>query len=317
MASLPAKQERAATAAFLRRGSASWLWLGVFLGVVTMLYGCDNTIEPFDEETGLFSIYGYLSLSEETNVIRIRDLNTPLLRDPTRELDAKASLENLDDGTTEQLERSRLEFDGIYVHNFEVTMPVEPETEYQLTVERSDGVQATSTATTPTLGEVTYGPEGEDATPRFGSPSAILTIRSLYPSRSASTSMAINGKCSGTRCAERAIRPFWSSPQKKSPNSSNAMRRWVARRNARLSTTKRSTSTTTTSGRSGSTKTYRGSTKAYRLARWNRWTSMTGSVSSADSVRDRSPLQSTRQKNRPKTTKPARGTGRAILLIQT
>lgn len=162
MAFLPAKQERAATAAFLRRGSASWLWLGVFLGVVTMLYGCDNTIEPFDEETGLFSIYGYLSLSEESNVIRIRDLNTPLLRDSTRELDAKATLENLDDGTTEQLKSNRIEFDGIYVHNFEVTMPVEPETEYRLTVERSDGAQATSTATTPTLGEVTYGPEGED-----------------------------------------------------------------------------------------------------------------------------------------------------------
>lgn len=134
----------------------------IVFGSTVLLAGCDNTIEPFDEETGLYSIYGYLSLSEESNVIRVRHLNEPLDSDAARELDAEVRLENVEDGTTERLESSLQEFDGVYVHNFEVTMPVEPETQYQLTVERSDGATATSAATTPNIGEVDYGPEGED-----------------------------------------------------------------------------------------------------------------------------------------------------------
>ena len=44
--------------------------------------GCaDTTINPFEDEVELFSIYGAIDLSNSSNVIRIKRLKEPLLQD--------------------------------------------------------------------------------------------------------------------------------------------------------------------------------------------------------------------------------------------
>lgn len=130
-------------------------WALVALAGLFMLAGCDNTIEPFAEDTGLFSVYGYLSLSNDQHFIRIKDLNDPVTEDAsTRELDATVTLEHLATGTTETLTDSIVTFDGVYTHNFRADQEIEPGDTYRLTVERSNGRGVQTTATMPELTEV-------------------------------------------------------------------------------------------------------------------------------------------------------------------
>lgn len=133
--------------------SYSRLFIMVFsLGLV--LWACDdNTLDPLDEETGIYSIYGVLDLNEETNYIRIRDLNAPFTAEATRELNAVVTLENLGIGTSEQLVSERTEQEGVYHHNFVVNGVIQPDTEYRLTIKRTDGVTVTVSEITPTKPE--------------------------------------------------------------------------------------------------------------------------------------------------------------------
>lgn len=125
----------------------SWFFVAL-IGIGTLLSGCDNTLDPFAEDTGLYSIYGYLSFSG-SNFIRVKDLNTPPTSDSTRSLDATVRLENLETGTTETLIDSVVVFDGVYTHNFRMKQPVVRGATYRLTVERADGRRTRATATMP------------------------------------------------------------------------------------------------------------------------------------------------------------------------
>lgn len=125
------------------------LLTGLFLGV-----GCDNTLSPFAEETGQFSIHGLLTLSKQKHFIRIKDLNEPINKDSTRSLDATVTLENLATGQTETLTDSIVTFDGFFTHNFRTDQALQPGTSYQLRVERPDGRSSSATATLPPEADV-------------------------------------------------------------------------------------------------------------------------------------------------------------------
>lgn len=125
----------------------SWCCV-VLIGVGTFLGGCDNTLSPFAEDAGLYSVYGYLSFSG-SNFIRVKDLNTPPTSDSSQSLDATVRLKNLQTGRSETLADSVVVFDGVYTHNFRMRQPVKLGDTYRLTVERSDGRQAKATATMP------------------------------------------------------------------------------------------------------------------------------------------------------------------------
>ncbi|MBO6584512.1 MAG: DUF4249 family protein [Gracilimonas sp.] len=126
---------------------AAWF---VFSLLALLVAGCDNSLEPLDKDTGVYSVYGTLDLNNSTNEIRIRDLNVPFTEEATTEIDATVTLENLNTGFVEALNFERFFEAGVYHHNFIVTQNIEANTAYQLTVTRSDGEQVTLTTTTPT-----------------------------------------------------------------------------------------------------------------------------------------------------------------------
>ena len=118
-----------------------------------LIYSCDNTLEPLDEETGIFAIYGFLDLNEQNHYIRVRDLNAPFTLEATETIDATVTLHNLTLGTSTLLDSERLVHQDVYQHNFVFSDRVFPDHEYLLRVERSDGVTIETNTLTPTMPE--------------------------------------------------------------------------------------------------------------------------------------------------------------------
>ena len=123
---------------------------------------CDNSLDPIDEETGIYAIYGSLDVREETNYIRIRNLNAPFTLEATREIDATVTLSNLTAGTSMVLESSAREHEGIFLHNFIVPGGVIPDNEYHLLVERSDGAEVDAFTITTTYPEPLITPTNQN-----------------------------------------------------------------------------------------------------------------------------------------------------------
>lgn len=132
--------------------------LGGLIGVV-LLAGCDASLDPFGDESGFYSVYGFLATGEETNYVRVRDLTTPPVTDSMRTLNATVTLENLASGRTETLTDSIVRFEGTYTHNFRVDQDIRPNTTYQLTVEGNGGKTTRARAKTPPVTEANVSPE--------------------------------------------------------------------------------------------------------------------------------------------------------------
>ena len=142
----------------MKRASLNSSVLFLFL----MLFACDNSIDPIDEDTGIFSIYGVFKLNEESNYIRIRDLNAPFTAEATQELDATVTLENRTANSVQTLESERTEHEGVYLHNFVVNGELEHDTEYRLTARRSNGASTSVTVITPTRTGGNASPTNQD-----------------------------------------------------------------------------------------------------------------------------------------------------------
>ena len=123
--------------------------------------GCENSIDPIDREKGLYSVYGSLDVDKNVNYIRVKELNTPLHPDSTKQIDADVKLTNLNSGNTETLQDTVVQFDDISTHNFYTSMNIAPETDYELTVERSDGRIARAVAKTPQIASTQVAPQQE------------------------------------------------------------------------------------------------------------------------------------------------------------
>lgn len=145
---------------FMQPYDRFWLFgISVLIAGVALLTGCDNSVDAFEEDAGLFSIHGYLSLSGNEHFIRVKDLNEPLVGDSTRAIDATVTLENLTTGQVETLTDSIVAFEGVYTHNFRTDQDIQPATRYRVSVERPDGRTARATATMPPRTEVALDPE--------------------------------------------------------------------------------------------------------------------------------------------------------------
>lgn len=127
--------------------------LGLYVIVVLLFLSCNNTIEPIDEDTGIYAIYGFLDLKEQTHYIRIRDLNTPFTREATETINASVTFHNLTLGSSYPLESERREHQDVYQHNFVFRDNVFADHDYSLIVERSDGVTVEANIRTPTMPE--------------------------------------------------------------------------------------------------------------------------------------------------------------------
>ncbi|MFB6098994.1 MAG: hypothetical protein ABEK84_07780 [Salinibacter sp.] len=143
--------------------------LSVFFAGIVLLVGCDATLTPFGNETGFYSVYGYLATSSDTHTIRIQDLSEPLTTENSRTLDVTVRLKNLATGRTETLMDSVVQFKGLYTHNFRTRLDVTPETRYRLTVEGPNGKSTEATATTPNVTKTDLDPaQGAQCTGTVG-----------------------------------------------------------------------------------------------------------------------------------------------------
>lgn len=132
------------------------LFLGsIILLLLTITQGCEErSISPLEESSGTYSVYGALSIDQNTNYIRVRDLTIPFLSDSARSIDAIVTFEDLESGTGTVLEDSVVNFGGNYTHNYILEQQLQPDHRYSLTVERSNGESVTSLATTPAITNV-------------------------------------------------------------------------------------------------------------------------------------------------------------------
>ncbi|MFB6097525.1 MAG: hypothetical protein ABEK84_00105 [Salinibacter sp.] len=128
------------------------------LGVAVWV-GCDASLDPFGDERGFYSVYGFLSPSGEPHYIRVQDLAEPLTRDSTRRLDVTVKLENLATGRTETLTDSVVRFNGTYTHNFRADQDIRLGTTYRLTVEGEGGRRTRAAATIPRATNVDVSPD--------------------------------------------------------------------------------------------------------------------------------------------------------------
>lgn len=129
--------------------------------LVLLVSGCDNSLDPLDRERGQFSIYGTLDLDKQHNFIRVKDLNEPLLPEATRDFTATVTFRNLNTGDSEIMEDSVVKFEDVYTHNFKTTLPMIPDTKYEVEVRDGDRMLST-TATTPRIASTDVNPENGD-----------------------------------------------------------------------------------------------------------------------------------------------------------
>ncbi len=140
-----------------------FLILTFFLVFAVFLFiACENDLDPIDRDSGVYGIYGALDLNKQINYIRVKNLNAELTAEATDTIDATVTLENLETGIIDTLQSTRLEFDGIFLHNFIVNGSINPDTPYRVTAERSDGKITSIETLTPTRPVPVVGPENQD-----------------------------------------------------------------------------------------------------------------------------------------------------------
>lgn len=128
-----------------------------------ILFGCDDKqIDPYEDDTGNYSIYGAIDLHDYENVIRVRDLNVFHNDSNSINLDATVTFHDLKNGTSRVLRDSIIKFPENFTHNFILEKNLEPRSPYKVTVERSDGASTSSMFTTPGITNVSILPTGTD-----------------------------------------------------------------------------------------------------------------------------------------------------------
>lgn len=120
----------------------------------------DARIDPYEEETSNYSIYGALNISETEHVLRVRDLNVVHNDTSSSILNATVTFHDLEAGNSQILKDSVIQFPAGYTHNFKFNKQLKPRTTYKITVEDSDGKSSSSTFTTPGISEVRVEPIG-------------------------------------------------------------------------------------------------------------------------------------------------------------
>lgn len=143
--------------------------------------GCDNTLDPLDEERGIFSIYGGLDLNSEINYLRVRNLNQPILENEIQDFDGTVSITNKRTSETVILNDTLINIQNVFVRNFISTMPIEPETAYEVIARTPAGKQVSATATSPAFADVSILPVAPDCTTRVNIDFDPVNIGGLEP----------------------------------------------------------------------------------------------------------------------------------------
>lgn len=135
------------------------LFFGALL-LMIVLSGCDDrTINGYEDEEGIFSVYGALDVDETRHVIRVRNLLEPFQSHEEIDNYATVTFFNLETGAKSVLQDSVIQFTAGKVHNYILKHELEPSTQYQLIVERADGAKVTTNMTTPAITNAYFEPE--------------------------------------------------------------------------------------------------------------------------------------------------------------
>lgn len=125
--------------------------LFLFFLAAFWLNSCEeSTINPFEDEQAIYSIYGALSIDNSINYIRVRKLDIPLLADSTAKIDGTVVFTDIETGVSSTLRDTVVNFSGNFTQNFILDQQLELDRAYEIRVERSDdGAVSRSTFTTP------------------------------------------------------------------------------------------------------------------------------------------------------------------------
>ena len=107
------------------------------------LISCDESLDPFKEnDRFIFSMYGYVDASDETNWIRVINLQEEVDRSGGG-INGTVTLENLSTGEIAVLEDSLFQYSSnIFAYNFRTDKRLEPSETYKLKAVRSDGAES-------------------------------------------------------------------------------------------------------------------------------------------------------------------------------
>ncbi|MBO6794955.1 MAG: DUF4249 family protein [Balneolaceae bacterium] len=120
-----------------------------FIGVLFNT-GCENrAIDPFEDRTDVFSIYGALNMQDSVNTVRVKNTQTYLLQDSADIKPMTLSFENMESGNTDVLDPMIINFNGNYTYNYPIREDLKPEQKYKITVTDPDGKRSTAVATMP------------------------------------------------------------------------------------------------------------------------------------------------------------------------
>lgn len=115
-----------------------------------LLSGCDDVFDITEEnDQYIFSVYGYLDASADTQWVRVMPVRQGPL-DISKPIDATVTLEHIESGETVVMNDSLMSFEHeTYAWNFWTTMELQPEQTYRLKAERTDGKYSAASVTLP------------------------------------------------------------------------------------------------------------------------------------------------------------------------
>jgi hypothetical protein len=154
----PPRRQRRRAGTRARATLRNW---AVCAAAAFVLGGCDESFTPIEPSDLLFSVFGYLDASTDTQWIRVMPVR-PLVLTPQGPLGATVTIENLETQRVVELRDSAFVYDpnpdvgseGVFLHNYWTTEPIEPGATYRFTATRDDGGGAEATVQIPPAYEV-------------------------------------------------------------------------------------------------------------------------------------------------------------------
>ena len=143
---------------FIRK-YASLLLFMILISVLPWLGCIERNIDGFEENAGLFSVYGALDADRNFNYIRVKDTRIPALPDSSLPFEGTVIFEDLEEGTETILDRKERYISGYYVNNFQLNETLVPGKSYKLKVEGPEDRSVVTNTTVPEITEVSVKPE--------------------------------------------------------------------------------------------------------------------------------------------------------------
>ena len=123
--------------------------------IVTILSGCDQSINPIVGDERPFTIWGYLDAHADIQRVRVFSIEKRLGTDRSGPIDAVVTSKNLTTGKMHTWVHREITYsDSSAGHVFEAKFSAEYEERYRLSVRRSDGAESSAEVTIPPSVEV-------------------------------------------------------------------------------------------------------------------------------------------------------------------